>query len=188
MDFSSWVNSWLAAQRAVDLAVKNSIVPDPALIKIFQLITQAGSGAFLGLVALALLIRAMRKRQLRPALVMAGGLCTVYLAVDCIKELLQRARPLGQALTWAPGYSFPSGHSACSMFVYGFLIYWLFRQDWSKVIKNLAAAALAMLIVLVGFSRIYLNAHYTSDVLAGFILGFAGVVTAIKVLKLWEKH
>lgn len=187
MDVYERIEELLAGLRAFDLLVKSSISPTPFLTELFGIITQAGSGAFLGLLALFLLILSMRKRQLAAGLTMAAGLCVIYLLVDAAKELMQRSRPFGKVLTWAPGYSFPSGHSACSMFVYGFLIYWIFRQDWPWFSKYLSAAFGGLLIVLIGFSRIYLNAHYASDVLAGYILGIIGVVAAVKVSQHWEK-
>lgn len=185
---AAWTEAQLSTLIAVDLAIKNSIYQEASITKILQYITEAGSGTYLAFFSLILLAWAGKNGQVKPALTMAGGLLGVYLTVHVLKELLQRARPLGHVFTWAPGYSFPSGHSACSMFVYGFLIYWIFRQDWSKPYKYFTAAAIGMLIALVGFSRIYLNAHYASDVLVGFIFGFMGIVISIRILKRWEKH
>jgi len=188
MEMAAWVDAQLSSMIAVDLAIKNFISQAAFPTRVFQYITEAGSAAYLALLAFILLVVAGKNRQLKPGLTLAGGLLLVYLAVHVIKELMQRARPLGQVLTWAPGYSFPSGHSACSMFVYGFLIYWIFRQEWPKIYKYLSAAVLGLLIALIGFSRIYLNAHYASDVLAGYILGFIGIAAAVKILRRWEKR
>lgn len=185
---AAWIEVQLSSLIAVDLAIKNSISQEAFLTGVFQYITAVGSAAYLGLLALILLVMARRNRQIKPAVTLAGGLMFVYLAVHVIKEIVQRTRPLGQVFTWAPGYSFPSGHSACSMFVYGFLIYWVFGQKWPPIYKYLSAAVLGLLIALIGFSRIYLNAHYVSDVLAGYILGFIGILVCIKVLRSWESH
>lgn len=78
-------------------------------------------------------------------------------------------------------FSFPSGHSMASLVTYGMLIYLvvlLVRPGWGR---RLAVTLLAALIVTVGFSRIYLGAHWLSDVLGGYAAGLAIVATSIGI-------
>lgn len=140
------------------------------LTDFFRLLTQFGSPVVLLALALVLLFFLLRyKRQLEA---MSTCLCllSAWLLMDLLKQFFARPRPLGDALTVAAGFSFPSGHAMLSMAFYGFLAILLLKQypgKWSRM----AAFVILLLIVGIGFSRMYLNVHYFSDVLAGFLLG-----------------
>ncbi len=67
--------------------------------------------------------------------------------------------------------SFPSGHSTGAMAVYGFIAYAIARDLASRRARFEVAYWTAVLITLVGFSRIFLSVHYLSDVAAGFLVG-----------------
>lgn len=88
-----------------------------------------------------------------------------------IKLIVERPRPSVLRLTEEIGYSFPSGHSMTSLAFYGFIIYLLFKYQKDKNKRNIITVLLTILIILIGFSRIYLGVHYLSDVLGGFLLG-----------------
>lgn len=81
------------------------------------------------------------------------------------------------------GYSFPSGHSMVSMAFYGFLIYLIYNNIKNKYIKWILICSLSILIILIGISRIYLGVHYTSDVLAGFLLSISYLVIYTRIVK-----
>ncbi len=84
------------------------------------------------------------------------------------KQVFERARPtLYPALTQAPGYSFPSGHSQAALAFYGVLACLLARRVVPKWRVWIILAA-SIWIVLVGVSRIYLEVHFPSDVLAAY--------------------
>lgn len=87
-----------------------------------------------------------------------------------LKQLFVRERPAINPLVDAVGYSFPSGHSTSSMVVYGFFIFILQQSEWKY--KKIVIVFFMLLILLIGISRIYLHAHYPTDVLAGFAFGF----------------
>jgi len=85
-------------------------------------------------------------------------------------------------------YSFPSGHAATAMVVYGFLIYlaWVRLRD-HKLTRALVIALCAIYILGMGLSRIYLGEHWFSDVLGGYVYGLAWVVLAVIVYQwLWR--
>lgn len=90
-----------------------------------------------------------------------------------IKLLVQRARPvIEDALTRAPGYSFPSGHAsntASAGLVLVILVWPLLHRRGRAVLVSLVAAA----VLLTGLDRVLLGAHFPSDVVAGFLLGSA---------------
>jgi len=105
-----------------------------------------------------------------------------------LKQLFQRKRPLSPLLKAAKGLSFPSGHAIMAVTFYGLLIY-IFQNtigiDW---LKGLLTGLIIILILLIGFSRVYLRVHYASDVAAGFIIGLLWLIISLFVLKLLEQY
>lgn len=108
----------------------------------------------------------------------AGWFCTLNIAGatllnQLLKAIVRRPRPdVALRLVHAGGYSFPSGHSMAAMAFFGLLIWLAWRTVEDKRKRALICAALGALIVLIGFSRIYLGVHYFTDVIAGFAISF----------------
>ena len=96
-----------------------------------------------------------------------------------LKHLVARARPEFLEVVRANSPSFPSGHSISAMAVYGFVAFVLMSHGPGGRLAAVLPVVLGLLIVLVGFSRIFLSVHYTSDVLAGFLGGAFWLVIAI---------
>ena len=90
-----------------------------------------------------------------------------------LKFIFNRPRPSGEHLVAAGGTSFPSGHSMGSMLLYGTLILLLPRFIKNRTVCLISQIGLGIIILLVGTSRIYLGVHYPTDVLGGFLMGFA---------------
>ena len=106
------------------------------------------------------------------AVVPAGMLLNVGL-----KHLFQRPRPaLPEPLVHLVTFSYPSGHAAASTVFYGALFALVSTRVRSPALRLLAAVAGALMVVLVCFSRVYLGAHYLSDVIAGVAVGAACLV------------
>lgn len=103
------------------------------------------------------------------ALVLAvGGTQAVVLG---IKELVARARPPEAAsLVDAAGHAFPSAHAASSVALYGLLAFFLLRRLDGPARPTAIGLTLAG-VGAIGLTRIYLGAHYPSDVLAGWLVG-----------------
>lgn len=87
------------------------------------------------------------------------------------KYLIGRERPPFIEAASAVAPSFPSGHATAAMAVYGFLAYALARELPAARARFELVFWTAVLITLVGFSRIFLSVHYASDVVAGFLVG-----------------
>lgn len=99
-----------------------------------------------------------------------------------LKNLVQRPRPIEYRLIDETGYSFPSGHSMVSTAFYGFIIYLIYNNVKNKKIRLTLITLLSVLILTIGTSRIYLGVHYTSDVIAGFLISISYLVIYISIL------
>ncbi len=99
--------------------------------------------------------------------------------MDVLKALFHRLRPMPVGgFIDAQQYSFPSGHAMTSAAFYFFMTY-LVWQLLGGVWRGVVVLGLLTLVILVGISRIYLQAHYLSDVLAGYVAGFIWADTLI---------
>ncbi|HSR04484.1 MAG TPA: phosphatase PAP2 family protein [Proteiniclasticum sp.] len=107
-----------------------------------------------------------------------GGLLILLL-----KEFFRIDRPSINAQIDAVGYSFPSGHAMGSIILYGFIIYLIIRSELSRAVKGSLSAVLIFLASLIAFSRVYLSAHYPSDVVAGQAGGLAWLMICIVSLE-----
>jgi undecaprenyl-diphosphatase len=91
-----------------------------------------------------------------------------------LKFVVHRARPhFNDPILSLTSYSFPSGHTMMATVLYGVLAAFLISKTPRRPWRVLIVAVAGCLILLVGFSRIYLGAHYLSDVLAALAEGLA---------------
>jgi len=105
-----------------------------------------------------------------------------------IKNIIERQRPpLTNALVAETTYSFPSGHTFVAIAFYGLLSYFIIQSERKKVIKIISTIIAFFLIILVGTSRIYLGAHWPSDVFASLAAGLAWLSILITSLKIKKK-
>jgi undecaprenyl-diphosphatase len=119
------------------------------------------------------------RRRLTDALALASVLVLANLLDEVAKFFFARPRPvLPVPLVHESGYSFPSGHAITALCFYGFVAYlvWV-RLEWRTV--SWLVPLLELVILAIGFSRIYLGAHYPSDVLGGYLLGIPVLVGAV---------
>lgn len=115
------------------------------------------------------------------------NLILVFMLNYILKLIFSRTRPIDINIITETGYSFPSGHAMISLAIYGFLAYLLWKSDYKY--KKIGVLLLVLLIVLIGISRIYLGVHYTSDVIAGFIVSLGYLLLFIDFIypKIKEK-
>jgi undecaprenyl-diphosphatase len=175
--------------RALGLRLAAYRAQAPSVTALFRVLTFLGSFDFLlGLaVGVALMLWVRRRRWL--ALVWLFALTWDGLLNAGLKLIFQRPRPEFQdPAVHESTASFPSGHSMTSVVAYGLLAYLLgrrLRRRWQR----LAVAGAAVPLVLgIGFSRIYLGAHYFSDVAGGFSVGLAWLVVCISGLEVVRRR
>ena len=135
-------------------------------------------------IALCLILLILKPTRMSFGIPVSAGAIFVTILNKSIKHLVRRVRPEDiDHLVREGGFSFPSGHSITSMFVYGLLLYLILTHVENRRLRIVLAVLAAIPLVLVGPSRIYLGVHYPSDVLAGWCLGFAALMAAIEILQ-----
>lgn len=106
------------------------------------------------------------------SLLVVGGSAGAFLLVPVLKVVIERPRPaLSDHVVLVQSWSYPSGHSLNSIAVLGLLTVLAVRERPGAVRRTLLAVLGVFLVVVVGFSRVYLGVHWPSDVLAGWLIG-----------------
>ncbi len=131
---------------------------------------------------------AVAARSRLPVVVAVAGGGGIAVVIWVAKHLVGRRRPaLADALISPGGYSFPSGHATGAAAV-GVLCAWMLSRwvvhRWGLQVSVWAVTA--ALVVLIGFSRVYLAVHFPTDVLAGWFLGSAWAVVVIVLAEWWS--
>lgn len=120
--------------------------------------------------ALIFYVSKLRKEALYVCFTMVSGLVSASL-----KIIINRPRPtedLVRIVEKATRNSFPSGHVLFYVVFFGFLILLMYRlKAIPKLLRILIGSLSAFLVFTIPFSRVYLGAHWFTDVLAGFLLG-----------------
>ncbi|MDN6196178.1 MAG: phosphatase PAP2 family protein [Atopostipes suicloacalis] len=156
----------------------------PTLNSIMTLITHMGDAITQSLVTIITVIFLFIMKKWRSGLwygltVLLGAL----LLNGAVKEFYERARPSEiEPLVEIGGYSFPSGHSMGAAIVYGGILFLIFRFLRSSRLKAFFSVTIITIILLIGFSRIYLAVHFPSDVIGGFSLGLSWLTLSITIL------
>lgn len=150
---------------------------DPG-IAVFTVISFLGNWQFLLpllLVIILILFVKDKKNFIIPfVLVVLGAEIITFLG----KLWFDRPRPLW-AVFFETDPSFPSGHATIAVAFYGYLAYILI-QSFPGRYQRLIITLAALLIALIGFSRLYLGVHYVSDVLAGYLVGLLALIIGVK--------
>ena len=128
----------------------------------------------------------IRKHKWYSIKVPAIGLSSLGLMFG-LKHFFGRPRPDVPLLFKADGLSFPSGHALFSITFYGLLVYLLYHALKRRGVRWTVITLLVILMLIIGFSRVYLRVHYASDVIAGFCVGFIWLVFAIWLLNRMER-
>lgn len=151
------------------------------LISTIKNVSEVGSSLAIFVAALlAILYFLFRKDWIRVVLVflsICSGLCSVLL-----KGLFGESRPEGYVSTsfipwdrifvWE-SYSFPSTHTVVYTAFFGYLFYLSLKlKGVDKIVRHMTRLLCAFMVVFVGASRIIMGAHFTKDVVTGYLVGF----------------
>ncbi len=139
------------------------------LVSFFLGVTELGSALGIAFVSGVLLYCIRKQRHNIHEFLWLLSL--TVLSVDGVKLFVERARP--ESLIWLPpltSYSFPSGHTAGVVALYGFIALLLYRQAKTPRTRVVGILFCVLVIFLVSLSRLILNVHFASDVLGGMAL------------------
>lgn len=158
-----------------DQAIMNAVhkIDNEATNNAMNVVTQFGShvaiGAAAGITALMMLRRG-RRHDAWTLAISTGGAMVIN---TVLKNIFRRRRPIEMArrITLPKSHSFPSGHSLLSAATYPIVAHHLVERS-SLPVQALAHSLAAMIVISVGFSRVYFGVHFPSDVLGGFAAGF----------------
>ncbi len=165
----------------IDNTFYKLIVHKDYLTAIFKFLTNFGSTLYIVIFCIILFFIYKNKKEVFN---LYGLILISTILNNVLKLIFKRPRPNLVHLVPENTYSFPSGHSMAAMTLYGFLIYLIWKSKIKKELKIASITALSLLILLIGFSRIYLNVHYFSDVIGGFCCSIILLYIFIKWTKI----
>src|SRR5262249_414337 len=144
----------------------------PAFVAVLHAFTDFGSGEWIGIVVFALVLFFAWKRWWASLVTLIVAVPGGMVLNELVKVLVHRQRPFldGPFVDWS-GYSFASGHTIGATLLYGQLLLFVLPALKERQWRLLSIFSAISLVVLVGFSRISLGAHFFTDVLAAFFFG-----------------
>lgn len=178
---------------AWQISVKDVLIFDTVIRQWFYSIRSDGLTAVLKVItymgnwqsvtALCIVLLVLPKTRIPFGIpVSLGAACASLINNKLIKNIFQRPRPDESLhLIEQGGYSFASGHSITSMVVFGLLIYLVRKYTEDKKKANILTVLLAVPLIFIGLSRIYMGVHFPTDVLAGWCLGLAILMVLISI-------
>jgi membrane-associated phospholipid phosphatase len=188
--FFGFIFTYFAFHYGYFLNINNFIANIPRtdfLVWLFFFVTDLGSLVFVSIGSVFLIaflvVKGYTKQGFYTAMALLGGLLTQTI----IKNLIEVARPENSLVAYS-GYSFPSGHTNMVTILFlSFCFYVVFKIIDRKK-RRLYFVVSIIVIILVGLSRVYLNAHWVSDVLAGWCLGIFWATLPLAVVKINTKQ
>lgn len=141
--------------------------------RVMNAVTQLGSHVAIGAAAGTVAIMMLRRKRPHDAWTLAistGGAMAIN---TILKNIFRRQRPIEMArrIKLPKSHSFPSGHSLLSAATYPIVMHHLVERS-SLPVQALGHTLAGMIVISVGFSRVYFGVHFPSDVLGGFAAGF----------------
>ena len=120
------------------------------------------------------------KRKIKGSIIFILTVGLSSLTVYLFKNLCAISRPIN-ALILENAFSFPSGHSSIAVVLFGLLAYALYKKFPDK--KLLVSLISIFCIIIISFSRLYLNVHWLSDILGGLVIGSIWLLIALFFLE-----
>jgi len=160
----------------------------PFLNKIMLFITYMGEWGNITVLFFIILTILIILHKWRYLYSLTISLISAELFIYIVKNLVGRHRPpVTNALILLTDFSFPSGHSYIAVAFYGLTTYFLFDILTSKILRTLVLIFGTILVLALGFSRLYLGVHWPSDILAGFAASASLITMIITFLEIREK-
>lgn len=143
-----------------------------AFVTVLRAFTEFGSSEWIGVILFLLVVFFVWKRWWPSLVTLIVAVPGGMLLNELVKVVVHRHRPFvdGPFVDWS-GYSFASGHTIGATLLYGQLALFILPMIKGRRWRTLTVSSAALLIALVGFSRIALGAHFLTDVLAAILFG-----------------
>jgi undecaprenyl-diphosphatase len=180
--FAIW--SAFMSVSSFDEKIFNTIAPHitDGRTRLMLFITFGGNSFFLiGANVLLLAFFIIKKNKWWAICVATISLTSVGL-MSLIKNLVHRHRPPEPMVEGVTNFSFPSGHAFMCVAFYGLIAYWVAINIKNTWLRRIIIALLLLLILIIGFSRVYLRMHYPTDVIAGFSLSTVLLILCLVVI------
>ena len=179
--FFGWLTEEMAEgdTREFDEAVRSLVhqSASPMLTSVMQIASFLGSTVFLSTFGIFIFFAFVLFRRYRAATIFAVTMVGASVLLFTLKAVVRRTRPEPFFETLLPAsYSFPSGHSLLSFCFFGSLAAILTARVEARLLRAMIWLCAALLVALIGLSRVYLGVHYPSDVLAGYAAALIWVV------------
>jgi undecaprenyl-diphosphatase len=159
------------------------------LTDVFRAVTRLGNFITLFAVTLVAVVIFWRRRERIDAAFVALAALGAQVLSTGMKLGFRRDRPFfPDPLATESTFSFPSGHALVSLAVYGSIALVLARRLSSHTQRALLLGATALLVIAIGFSRLYLGVHFLSDVLAGYAAGAAWLAFLYVLLEVRARY
>jgi membrane-associated phospholipid phosphatase len=148
-------------------------------------ITHFGDWQIILFAAISLSLVLIILKKWKYTIALASSTVVGEIFVYTVKDIIKRqGPPLRYSLFLEHDYSFPSGHSFFAIAFYGLIFYFIYKFLKNKYLKALSIFIGFILIILIGFSRIYLGVHWPSDVFASFSSGIVLLSLIITYLEI----
>jgi membrane-associated phospholipid phosphatase len=156
---------------------------------VFRVITWCGNFMTLLAVTLVAVVILWRRRERTDAVFVTLAFLGAQVLSTGMKLGFRRDRPFfPDPLATESTFSFPSGHALVSLAVYGSIALVLARRLSTHAQRAVLLGGTALLVLAIGFSRLYLGVHFLSDVLAGYAAGLAWLALLYVALELRSRY
>lgn len=166
----------------VERTVRNWVDGRPAVVRVAEVLTWLGNPVVVTVVVVVMTVLLFLRGNRPPAVYLAATAAGGALLNTSVKLLVERARPAtADRLVAAHGFSYPSGHAAAGVYLFGALAVLALLLVPDRLGRRLALAA-CIVGPLIGVSRIVLSVHWLTDVLAGWALALSWLSLTTSVL------
>ena len=159
-------------------------VRTPFLTTILVTVTRLSDPFILSSAAALIAVLLVMRSRYYDALLFIVTLMVAIVSLTVLKNTFQVARP-GSELIVVSGWSFPSGHATVATAFFFMLAYSFFGRMRTYISKTMLILGSILGVTLISFSRLYLGAHWTLDILAGIALGLLSVSFTVLIFNVF---